>query len=388
MRNFLLLLLFVLPGLLLAVETQFDYTFENNNDEGAIHRLDLTGRGNFASVWEWNNHLTLKSSAPQDTLVRDYLRNYVRDRVDLTRFGQKLYLNVHGETDYYTNENFYTHVGGWTGEFRNRLALNGGFSGELHLPQVICKLNADLAQTQYNSHPVYDQDSLLAVPNNPTDRNLTLSGEIEGQNRLGIRPYLSLDHFNDLDSSNEDNTTDYQGGVRYERKFNTIFYLFSEVNAGHADYFQDYRWYTGWSGRFTFKRSQNWMLAERIEGKLWQGEHGKSAAWGNNFAETMLQYTLNFDRANRVNRAQFAIRHYTDGWVALRGSVQAHWKRVLFFAEGHHYFGDDLIRTDMFDLQSGFDFGPTRVLVGVHQDRYRKQSDSTSFLAQLSYLRF
>jgi hypothetical protein len=365
--------------------TEATYNFESSDLEGSIHRVDLTQQS-FSGALQWRNHLTVKGSTPRDTLALSYQRNYLRDRLDLYTTGSWYHLNVFGGLDAYSNENLSTSIAGWPGQYRNDLGLSGGGAGEFRFRGFTLKGNSEYSEMRYEVSEVYIQDSLVVLPDNPIDRNLSLFGELEYTTRLGIRPYMQLDHYNDLNASDVGNQTWYRLGARYQKRFNAVWYLASDLAVGTTDYLKDHPNFFEVSERVTTRFNLNWMLVNRLEGSMRMDDSMGDPLTGNSFFESMVQYSLNTDAVNRTNRVQFGLKSYSDGYSALRGNLQAHFGRYLFFADAHDYLGDKPIRKSLVELQAGADIGPLRITGGVRNEQFRKRDNANSVILQLGYL--
>jgi hypothetical protein len=381
----ILMILLLLPVLVFGTTTEATYTFSNSNLEGAVHRLDLTDSETIGA-WEWRNHLTFKSSQDQDALRIDLLRNYVRDRLDLSHYGKNLYVNAFGGFDLYGDQNVAGEIAGWPGQYRNKLGALGGMNAELRLGAITIKGSGSYSEMHYKALRTYDQDTLTILPDNPADRNLSTSGEIEWRSETGFRPYVKIDHYNDLNESNVGNVSWYRAGFRYQRKFTPIWNLNHDLSAGATDYYDDIPYFVEINERVTVKLGPRWAIVQRLYGSIWTSEKFDESYTGDNFAETMVQRTFGFDSACRTNRLQAAAKFYADGWTAVRCSGEGHVGRYVGFAEYHHYLGDNPIRTDLMEVQAGADVWKLRLTAGYRQEHMRKRADQSTFLMQLSYL--
>ncbi|GEM_PF-3205960 len=302
----ILLMLIALP--LLA--DQFSLTAEQDNNEGLLSRFYAYSDFNLGD-WRLENTLTAKwTNYDKDKLKNYYLRNYARDRLQLTRTTDRWRLSVYTGGEGYYGTNVPTHLAGWDGRWDLQHGAFSGVQATAWLGPVQVDWSTDWWMQRFEALADSADDTA-------TDYNLWHEGRAQYRYSDWLKPYVSFTAFDDLNELDAYDETTVGVGNEWSGKLNYIHTLRGSVEGRWSNTFDNEPFSLLMDARLTSKFGLSWMLVNRLsltqtfttdEGDDEDDDSGDGSNL-TGFYEFIGQRTLNLVD-NRFSRVQAGGRWY------------------------------------------------------------------------------
>ncbi len=344
------ILFIILAGMSCVLLGQTVLNSEMDSREGFVERLYQYFDVRFENGFELSNTLYMKVSEDQDELERDYLRNYIRDKLRFSLFRESFYISSHVGIQYYHDEQHETRISGADEQYRLKNAFSGGIDFFGTWDGLETLLEASWFANYYDRYVFNDaaqnsdDDWVVKEEKNQLDNDGTIKARIAYKFSDYIKPFVEVNHFNDMNDIDTYDYTEYRLGNHLLSKLDNLHTVEMEVAVVKTDAFENLPAYLDFDLRLTSKYIHDWMFINRVSDKIWKNDDESSKAYGNGFWECILQHNLNFDRENRVDRFLMAIKkHFDENVTIARTGLMYYFGPFSLYGAYHYYFGNDRV---------------------------------------------
>ncbi len=324
-QSFLFSILF---GMLsLSALQQISVSVVSDNQEGFSSRMTSYITQKFGQ-WQIDNITFAKFSEETETLEETYLRNYLRNKLSLTRTLSGGMVQFFGSVQLSPADNFPSHVGGVNGEY---LLENGwGLGANIHYQVGNLLMDANL---RYNIRDYSGDEDITEFD---TRNNVTLTW-MQSDTWM---PVIALEHFDDLNEEDVFNYYTAGAGIQTMHYFGRPHIWQQQLILGQSDRYDDVPYFVHYTTRFSTKLHPDWMLVQKLDIQNWYDTENNEMLLGKSFGESIVQRTISTE-GNRINRIRLAAKHcFYDEETLLKANMQYNLWQLVFFAEYNYYLGN------------------------------------------------
>lgn len=376
MKN-LIITIFILIISSLAVSSyaqsnvQTQVSFEDNENEGSSWLLNNFYSHNFEN-WSLNNISYFKFSET-DPFYQDYYKNYIRNRLSLSRVTDSYFISVFTAGEYYTDDNNAVSMTGYPERNEKKSGFSFGSDFGYHNDKL-----SSVSKFKYRGRNFEAADQNGEKTDNTYDADLRVKSKLIANVSKEFKPFIEVEHYNDLNNFNRFKNTVVAVGLEQSKRINTQYNLIHSITAGFDDLETKVPFFSHYQARATAKFSQDWMFMGHLSLKSWLDEDATQLYYGNSFVDGIMQHNLSFTRDNVVNRYQLGIKHelYEDKTI-LKANIQYQITKVILFAEYKRYIGDYTIKNQKVygELSTNLMSNKLRLSYGATWEKYQMDDD-------------
>lgn len=355
--------------------TQATIKYEKYKQEGSNWNFNNYYTHNFED-WSLDNISFFKFSQT-DIFENNYYKNYVRNRISISKLTDSYFISAFGSGEYYNEENFAQHLSGLNDKHKLKNGISGGVDFGYNNEYI-----SSVSKFKYRGRNFTADEEVENENNNEIfDADLRLKSRLIANVSKELKPFIDIEHYNDLNSNQYYNQTIGTVGVEQSKRFNVKYNLNHSFAIGYDDFQKTLPYFSHYKGRATAKFSQDWMFYGKISLKSWLDKDFKKFYYGNSFIEGVAQQNLSFSRDNIVNRWQFGAKYELyENELMLKSNIQYKINRIILFAEYKKYIGSyNLKRQRIYaDLSTMFFQNKMKLSYGIDLEKYKRIGNEVS----------